>query len=41
MSPVTSELVFFFFFDSTKEASNDFSTFLNLIFIITQEPALF
>ena len=39
MSLVASEF-FFFFFDSTKEASNDATNFWNLEFINTQKPAL-
>ena len=31
----------FLFFDSSKEASNDASTFLNLKFIKKQKPAVF
>ena len=30
----------FLFFDSSKEASNDVTTFLNLRFITKQKPAL-
>ena len=38
MSLDASEILFF---DSAKEASNDFNTFLNLRFIKKQKPAIF